>query len=530
MFPNIPKKTTATVQVWVSVALVILALILSFMPIIKLNTEKVADTVNELFDEVEGLDLEELPDSVEVSAPTLISGISFFIDIGSELLSGDPDEDKLEDAMETEDAKEAFALVAGLMTPFADVISGDADFESITAILGILVSSIALLYVVFMTLLFPIFLIVKALIALISALKHLKEPELATARTGAQLPGLLELCFTLLLFQCVLPGMEYGAGALGILIVSIISIVLNTVAVRLRAYRQQDMIYANIAQGVSLVGVIGFMVFFFNLIETGVLNSFLNGGFANFLVAIESSTKLASQSGSGYIVDGIMMVLYIVLAFSALSYITVCTKRLSLSTKKGEHHLARAIFMLPVFIIPTVIAGAENIRVQNKYTGKWTEASSLMLDSDQEAALTGVLVGLIIILLAEIALIVLRLVFCKNMTKDDRQLVLAGNAPDPNVQQAYYDPNAQGYYDPNAQGYYDPNAQQGYYDPNAQQGYAPAAEAAPVEEAPVDAAPAEEAPAEEALAEDAPAEEAPAEEAPAEEAPVEEAAPNNEEA
>ncbi len=483
MFQNIPKKTTSTVQVWVSVALVLLALIMSFLPIIKLNTTAASDTMEELLDGV--VEMDEVPEYVNVSAPKLISGILLFADIGSDLMDDMGDEDELEATLNSPETKEAITVVAAMISPFMELMDGE-DTGNLAVILNIMITIFALIYVIFMTILFPLILFIKALIALISALKNMKTPEKAVARTGSQLPGLLELCFVLMLFQCVLPGMSYGAGAIGILIAAIASIVINTVAVRLRAYRKQDTVYANIAQGVSAVGVIGFMIFFFNLIKTGILKAFVGGSFFDYFLHTKMSS--VAPESSAYVADGIMMILYLVLAFAALGYITACTKRLSLSAKKGELHLARAILMLPVFVLPAIIAGSTN--VFTKASGFKLPTSSLILTPEQDSALTGVLVGVIIVLLAEIAMIVLRSVFCKDMTKEDRLLVLSGNAPDP-------------------------------FAPVEEEA-APAEEAAPVEEAPAEeAAPVEE---------EAPVEEAPVEEAPVEEAPVEEEAPAEEEA
>ena len=57
---------------------------------------------------------------------------------------------------------------------------------------------------------------------------------------------------------------------------------------------------------------------------------------------------------------------------------------------------------------------------------KTNAASFLQMSKEEETALTMVLVGIIIMIGAEIALIVLKKVLCKNMTEEDMRKVVTG--------------------------------------------------------------------------------------------------------
>ena len=441
MFPNIPKRTTAIIQVWVSILLIVLALIMSFMPIIKVNTEDLKDSFEELAEDMgidsDELELDELPDYVEFTAPKLITSGIFFADLIS-TIADEPDDDELaeylEDKLEEGETQEALTTAFAMVSVFTDNVS-ITEFDSndtLPVIFGVAVSIISFLYIIIMILVLSIILIIKAIVALVQALMRLKNPEEATAKVSSKLTGLLGTMFIIMLFQCALPQVSYAWGAIAMMIITTVSIVLNAVAVRLPAYYKEDMMFANVVQGVSLVGIIGFLVFFFNLIKTGILETFIKGPFFTF---VENFDYLETHYETNYKTDAILMILYVVFAFIAVSYISGATRRLSLSAKNGSYLLAFPILALPVFILPTVIKSSQNLNIIEDGEVIF-ESSSLYLSESGETALIFVLVGIIIMLLAEIAYIVLPKVLCKEMTKEEKLLVLSGNAPDPEAKSA----------------------------------------------------------------------------------------------
>lgn len=473
MFPNIPKKTTAMIQVWVSVLLIVLALVMSFMPIIKINTEDLQDKVEDFIGD-EGVDLDELnwdelPDEVEITAPKFISSVFFFIDFASEAMDGEDEEvaEWFEEKLEEKETQESLTTAFAIVSIFSDAFDSDVSSDAILPmIFTMMVSSISLLYVIVMILVLPIILLIKAIIALVQALVNLKHPEEATSKVGSKLTGLLSIMFMIMLFQCALPQVTYGWGAIALLSIITVSIVMNTIAVRLPAYRKQDFMYANLVQGISLVGIVGFLVFFFNLIKTGILSSFLKGPLLPF---IQGFYNIPSEAETDFMTDVILMIVYVVFAFIAINYISGATSRFSLSSKGGASFIAFPILSLPLFILPTIIKSSQNLNVIIE--GETViEASSLYLSEEGETALTLVLVGIIIMFLAELAYLIVPKIVCKDMTKEDKELVRAGKAPDP-----------------------------------------AAIAAAPAEETPADAPVDEAAPTEETPAEEAPAEETSAE-------------------
>ncbi len=562
MFPKLPKRIIAIIQVWVSLLLVVLALIMSFMPIVNISiTSNLKDDLNEfLSEEGANINMDTIPDEVSVTAPKLISSAIFFFDIASALMDDGPDADfdngynngynnnynngyndsynngyndyysytaydsaydysngynngndyytdggyssiatpesekeDISDILENEANRDDLLTAFAFASVFMDAVDEDSSDDVISMVFTLLVTSMALLYLLVMTIVFPIVLIVLAIISLVVALTNLKTPEKAAPKLSSKLTGLLTMLFMVLLFQCAIPQISYGGGALGMLIVTIISIVLNSVAVRLPAYRKEDMKFANIVQGISLVGIVGFVLFFFNLIKTGILSMFLKGPFFTFINGYNDiqDTALGMDIESNYIIDVILMVLYVAFAVTAITYIAKVTRRFSLSAKNHSHLLAYPILALPVFVLPTVIMASKNLNMTVNGTDYIVPQSSLALTDDQSTALTLALVGIIVMLLAEVAYIVLPKVLCKDMTADDKLLVLSGKAPDPNA-------------------IVEAPADETVADENV------------TEEAPADEAATGETTEEATTEEEAPVEEAPAEETPAEETPAEE--------
>ena len=496
MFPNISKRTTAMIQVWTSVALIILALIMSFMPIIKINSFNLQESIEGLIDDtadnvdieddkdsyksnygyndaendygysngaqdvvddikddikedikdevkseantnLDSLGLDKLSTEVEITVPKLISGAIFLGDFISELSKEDADISAwLDEALDDEKNQENLTTAIATLTLFTDAFNTNGNAWAL--VFNLLITFICVLYIFVTMLILPIALLIIGIISLVHAIKNKETPEEATAKVASKLPGLLNLILALLLFQCAIPQISYAWGAVALLVITVISIVMNTVVVRLPAYREKDMKYANITQGISLVGIIGFIIFFVNFIKTGVLSAFLKGPFFAFMKKYNKSVDFYKQSGiseaeisSNYLTDAILMLCYAMLAIMVIAYISGAANRFALSSKKGSTLLAYPILTLPLYIIPKVIMSSKNLNIVVEGETIMEEAS-IKLSESGESALTLVLVGIIIMILAEIAFIVVPKLLCKDMTKEDMQLVLAGNAPDPN--------------------------------------------------------------------------------------------------
>ncbi|MBR7098655.1 MAG: hypothetical protein IKC59_04500 [Clostridia bacterium] len=446
---NVPKRMTATIQVWVSIVLLIVATCLSLSPIITLNTGENVDKINEMIEKVapaEGDDQFVIPETIDISAIKLVKSIGVMGKVMSTTINAAKAEDMsgvgsdIADIFKTEEGQETIVIAMSLVSTVASNFDKDESKEEgasgvLASVLTTMVSVIALLALLALTFIVPIMLLVSTLTAIVPALAHLKDPEEVSTKIARKLPGFISLPFSLMLFQCVVPGMTYGVGIIGICIAAILSAVLGLVISRLRTYEPAQFRYLNIVQGVSALGIVGFMVFFFNLLKTNIFTNFLHGKFAEYVTAVglEMVKKEPKPVQQGYLIDLVLILVYVVLAMSTVAYLEKCTQRLACTAaanKKGafpkDSAIVRAVLMLAVYILPTVVMGRKSYYEDPTSTEAVGDGSFLVLNGEEPDALKMVLVGIIIMLVAEIALIVLKIVFCKGMNRDSMTALMSG--------------------------------------------------------------------------------------------------------
>ncbi len=532
---NLPRKYTVTSQLFISVGLIILAAIFAFTPLLTLDLSenKAKNAINEaiesLNDEIDADVDFEIPDKIDVSMPKLVTSISIFTKVIGVIADGaasDDDEalakaeEELNEILASEKGQETLTMLVGLIvgTINVDIFDADDIGDNIGTVVNLVIGFCILFYLLALSFIWPVVLIITAIVTLIKALRAWKKGENVATKFGAGLIGALGTVVGIALLMTFVPNLVLGSGLIAILVLSIISIAVNIAASRLRAYNDVDFKYANIVQGTALLKLVGVIVFITSVLKTGFLRGFIDSmstyvvNAAKNVSNINDQIDLLNASGEykhiarismnmGYLLELGLMLLAALFALSICkSLVKSVAAQLGLVAKKKTSKpgsLANGIIALIICVIPVVVSKLENkIFYTLQLRGgdgielvEEVEGSIFKISNDGEAALTGMFVGAALILASSIAYLVLKAVFCKGMTKEQQNLVLTGNAP--LVEEAVAEE-------------------------------APAEEA-PAEEAPAEEAPAEEAPAEEAVAEEAPAEEAPAEEAVAEEAVAEEA-------
>ena len=443
---NVPQKLAKTIQIWVCVLLTVVALVMSFMPIINLKTLENADKINEMMDDI-GIDA-EIPEKVDISAVGLVkSGILVF-DIIS-LATDDTDSDEkleaLEEKLDSEDGKNTVMTALAIATTVG-AGAEDEDKESDAGFIGVVFNVLIVLMAIFgvlgMTIALPIVMLIKTIRTAIAALTNLKTPGDAVAKVGGLLLTSFTLILTLMVFQTLIPGMSYGTGLIGIFVVTIIAAVLNTAASRLHTYNKSEFKYLNVAQGISVVGIVGFLMFFFNMIKANVFGAFLGGNYVKYLVKVGDAMVLAEKLGqepqinNAYAMDGLLIVVTWALLVASISYFVANIARLSCTQKKSDCRIVGAIIALITAIIPTYLADAKHGYLDVTSTAAEGDYSFLVLNNAEESALSMVLVGAIIMVVAEIALIVLKKVLCKDLTKAQMKAVISGNVTEEAVAEA----------------------------------------------------------------------------------------------
>lgn len=430
---NLPKKLVSTVQLWASLLLIVLAFIFSMTPIITLKNIENADKIDEMIQELDIDAYIPIEAETEISSPKLISSISMIVKIvGAAMAEGEDQAEKnaeLQEFLESDEGKEAMATAICLAVAVVKTLDFENSDDIFSFIFNIFISIIGLLSVLVMTLIMPLIFGIIALISLIKALKNIKTPENGAPALSNKLPGMITLPLTLMMFQCVVPGMTYASGVVAICILSIIATVINFLASRSRKYPDEQFKYLNIVQGCSAVGIAGFLVFFFNIIRTGIFKAFISGGYAAYLTSAIAAKELGADVNNGYIIDGILMIAYLSIMLASVRYLENAARRFSCSAKRNQKSgLIGAIFCLATFIIPTYIAGAKHGYNNVTSTESTGDFSFLELTGAQEDNLNAALVGIIIMIVAEIAVIVLKKVFCAKMNAEDAAALMSGKA------------------------------------------------------------------------------------------------------
>ncbi|MBO5882842.1 MAG: hypothetical protein J6Q78_00345 [Clostridia bacterium] len=438
---NLPRRMTATIQVWVCFALIVAALAMSFLPIITLKTADNADEISKALSEITDTDI-EIPEKVSVTSPKLIGSILMIGDAISVLSDSESASDDkveaLEAKLESKEGQETLITTMAIATTIADAMGTEEEGGASPSIFEILFNIIIIFSVIIgvlgATLVLPFIFAFRAIVALVRCLKNRNTPELAVGKVAGKMTEALTLPLEIMIFQCVVPGMSYGSGIVAIIVIAILSIVLNTLVSRTVTYKPEHFTFMNIAQGTSVIGLVGFLVFFFNFLKTGIFTSFLHGKFFDYLQDVTthkaqaSAARITVETQDGYVVDLLLFVALIVLVMYSINYLPKIARRLSCTVKKGSGNLlVPAILTLPVYIIPTVMMGLKNYYENPVSKATEGDASFLELTPAGNDAVSAMFVGIIIMLVAEIAYMVLNMVFCKGVSSEEKAALLSGD-------------------------------------------------------------------------------------------------------
>jgi len=465
---NIPAKTQKTlsmIRMWSCVLLVAIALVLSFMPMVSLTVkgERVG-TFLDLAKEM-GLDLdkEEIPETIDVSAIDLIGCITYIYDlVAGEEESKDLDDYDLEDlanmseeeleelyaamngeSMEDEedekpadDAERTTKLVAIAIASTVMDSAGSDDEEGSSGFLGIIFEIIltfgCLIAVLGMIIALPIIALYRMIRALITACTNTQTPDKSIAKMGPRIFPFITFILTLMVLQTMLPGMSYASGAMGILIVAIVAAVVNMVFSRLRTYKKSEAMYLNFAQGASVLGIVGFAMFFLNMVKSNIFSNFVNSDFIDYIVAVGLRPDNAEPVSASYWVDGIGVLMMWGLLISTVSYLVSCATRFACMHKGGDVMLVGSIFAVVISGFGIFLSNACHRYNLNDLDAEPTSFLANMTE-DEKSALIIALVGALIMVAAEVAFMILKKKVCKDVSEETAEMLLSGQIEDDGI-------------------------------------------------------------------------------------------------
>lgn len=443
---NAPKKLVARVQTLVCLVLAFLCLIFSFTaPLVSIDF-KDAKVINEALDSLQeaGIDrskIGEIPEKINVSAVNMYGVVGTFVNLVK--AAGAKDGEKAMSAVFDENgklkegAKTSLLIAAALATNIvgeakdSSSSSSSSGFGTIIAMLITIVATFALLI---FSMIAPIYYVIAFLIVLINVLKNLQNPEEATAKVSGRLPKTIIVPIFIMLYACVTKTLSPGSGVKTLFVLVLLNSILNLVATRMHAWDKKTIKFANIVQGASLVSILGYIIYLFNIVKTGVFRTLItNNGFliatgkaaVNKVASAYSGTSTTVVEKQTFASDLILVLIAIGIVLFSSRYLATVLRRATLSLKKDDkpQQIIFAVILMFSAILPMVVKTFLHDTTQSP-------AVSYLdgMTAEQNSALTGALVGLVIILLSEVALIILQKVFCEDISKEEMGNVLTNTA------------------------------------------------------------------------------------------------------
>lgn len=396
-------------------AIIVIMLFMSFGTIFSLSLEvsdEFEEDLNDVIYELTGENDVQFSKEIDINfmflvktATTIVDIIEVIDDIDNNSSSDAPAE-KLDD----EDLQNMVDLVVfafALVSRFGDIMEID-DIEELDSktVINAIVFIICVVYLIVFTLILVLTLVFASIGALFSFLISGKKTGKASARISKSIHRIIKLFPGLIFIQLFTTEIEYGSAITGILWLCVAALAIGVLVSRLKKYDGPDFKYLNILQGVSAVSVAGLVMFVLNLLETDIILEALYQVFT-----VEFIENLVD--GNVEIIPLVFLLLLIISVSIALKSIPrVVTRFACMSKSKSAVHIAKAVMSLLVVIVPFVMMNYDKV--------------GFSLSDDQYTCFILASVGVVIMLVAEIALAVLTDNFCDDCTEDNQMKIVTG--------------------------------------------------------------------------------------------------------
>lgn len=404
---KISPKTNATVMMWTTLALMALIVLFATMPIITIDTTKASYLVPET-----SVNSAALPENVDVSIVKIIKSIKFMSNISSiashndKMINDDNyqvTEEKLEqlermqeeldELMSTSEGAEIAFIAGTIVGKQIDYNINDTSDVGLALYLSVFdvftsVGSLLLLMILIMLSLSVVFIVV-----LIKTLVNIKRPE-KMVKTRAIIPSMIGIPLFVTIFVSQFNGISVAIGMKAIMIISILFAIFAAIFRRFNTNNPTRLKYINVLQGVSAVATIGFVVYLIGIINGHYILDSLLGKFISSMIDDLTASSIVA------IVEFILILSTVIgFALFLLNRIscTIVPKKKSIANKH-DSGLVSSIVLLVLNVIAIV------------------KGSKLIV----------ALVGIIIVVLAEIALKILTNKLCKGIGDSEINSIVCG--------------------------------------------------------------------------------------------------------
>ncbi|MGN0822919.1 MAG: hypothetical protein ACI4NG_04015 [Candidatus Gallimonas sp.] len=260
----------------------------------------------------------------------------------------------------------------------------------------------------------PIVFIVCGILAIISLLVHIRVPQDVygpSCNKFLKCAMMLPVYFILPLFYS---NSTISGSVTTMIVLSVILIAINLVVTRIQKHSKEEFMYLNILQGGSVLGIIGVIMFACTVGNADLAGFFNSSDVYNQLALSGSYKSLAEVKAAQAIVSMTATILQIFYLFVYTYAIKMLARAACMdgNTKKAtpDAHIVSAIVGMFSFILPFIMCSV----------------FKLTMPSDLKGAVITYGIGTIIMLIAEIAVYVLKPNLAKGLTEESARAVKNG--------------------------------------------------------------------------------------------------------
>lgn len=265
------------------------------------------------------------------------------------------------------------------------------------------------LFLLGLTISLPITAVIATIRALIGVISNRSDVGKALHKISRAFYSVIAVFPMVLLVLVMVPDVRMGGAVYTIMGCCIACLVINFVGSRIKHYEGQDLRYINILQILCVVGLVGYVIFFFNFMQSGIINA----AYSTFAKSV--GTEIGEAIGGDKSVDYVPIVLTILLLIAVLSALDnltrIVTRFACMNKGKSAVSIGTAVISLLVIALPIVMKSMD---------------IDFEIAEESMSAFTVTSVGVGIMAAAEILLAVLINKLCPAVSKERRQEIVTG--------------------------------------------------------------------------------------------------------
>lgn len=404
----LPAKRVTMIQALVCFALVLAICAFSFGTIFSLSFELDEEMQTQIDGFVEqltgGADVElNISTKIDVSLPFLIASFGSLGEIGEAVMN------MMQNAESPDFNPEAAAGV--LIEKLAD-----QDFVNLIVFIVLLIASFGTNVVVGLcnillliaTFTLPITAVISAIRAIFGLLFNIKDMGNAHHKISRALYSIISIFPLLLLVMVVVPEVQFGSAVYATIICCAIGLAVNLIASRLKKYEGEDFRYVNILQITCAASLVGYLLFFFNIMKSNIINAATDA----LAKGTGDAVGDAIQGGKVDYVPIFLTVLLIAAVFAVIDNLPrILTRLACMSKSHADAYIKPAVVSLLVVILPFVMQSMDmGFEIADEYMSAFITCC----------------VGVVLMAAAEVVIAVLPKSVCPNVSAVRRQEIVTG--------------------------------------------------------------------------------------------------------